>query len=79
VTIEALMDGLARYVAKTDDRPWCNPATWLHQARWEDQPAAPVAQLQRRSLYVSEGELQAQKMKAYFTKFREDHGIGHAN
>lgn len=30
--------GLARYAAKTDDRPWCNPATWLNQDRWEDQP-----------------------------------------
>ena len=32
-------DGLRRYVAKTDDRPWCNPATWLNQERWADQPA----------------------------------------
>lgn len=38
-----LMDGLRRYVAnKPVDRPWCNPATWLNQARWEDQPAASV-------------------------------------
>jgi len=33
-----IMDGLARYAAKTDDRPWCNPATWLNQDRWTDQP-----------------------------------------
>ncbi len=39
---ETLMAGLARYVAKTDDRPWCNPAVWLNQDRWEDQPAEPV-------------------------------------
>lgn len=39
VTFEALMDGLGRYVTKTDDRPWCNPATWLNQGRWDDQPA----------------------------------------
>lgn len=38
--IETIMAGLARYVAKTDDRPWCNPATWLNQDRWDDQPAA---------------------------------------
>ena len=37
---EAIMAGLQRYVAKTDDRPWCNPATFLNQNRWEDQPAA---------------------------------------
>jgi hypothetical protein len=28
-----------RYIGKTDDRPWCNPATWLNQERWADQPA----------------------------------------
>lgn len=39
VDLPELMAGLARYVAKTDDRPWCNPATWLNQDRWTDQPA----------------------------------------
>ena len=34
-----IMGGLRRYRAKTDDRPWCNPATWLDQGRWADQPA----------------------------------------
>jgi hypothetical protein len=39
----SLMDGLRRYIAsKPVDRPWCNPATWLNQARWEDQPAGSV-------------------------------------
>src|SRR5687768_1940739 len=39
-----LMDGLRRYIAtKPVDRPWCNPATWLSQARWEDQPAGSVS------------------------------------
>ncbi|WP_420578798.1 hypothetical protein [Oceaniradius stylonematis] len=39
VPLDVLMAGLRRYVAKTDDRPWCNPATWLNQDRWDDQPA----------------------------------------
>jgi hypothetical protein len=39
VGIDDLMSGLARYAAKTDDRPWCNPATWLNGGRWDDQPA----------------------------------------
>jgi uncharacterized protein YdaU (DUF1376 family) len=39
IAFSELMAGLGRYVAKTDDRPWCNPATWLHQQRWTDQPA----------------------------------------
>lgn len=34
-----LMAGLVAYVNKRDDRPWCNPATWLNQDRWEDRPA----------------------------------------
>ena len=39
-----IMAGLRRYVAKTDDRPWCNPSTFLHQDRWADQPAEAVSQ-----------------------------------
>ena len=39
-----LLDGLKRYVEnKPPDRPWCNPATWLHQNRWLDEPATPPA------------------------------------
>jgi uncharacterized protein YdaU (DUF1376 family) len=38
---DAIMAGLARYIATTPpDRPWCNPATFLNNRRWEDQPAA---------------------------------------
>jgi hypothetical protein len=38
-TPEELLDGLDRYIAgKPPDRPWCNPATWLNQERWLDQP-----------------------------------------
>jgi len=37
--LETILAGLRRYVAKTDDRPWCNPATWLNQDRWDDAPA----------------------------------------
>lgn len=39
VTFDELMAGLDRYVHKADDRPWCNPATWLNQHRWTDKPA----------------------------------------
>jgi hypothetical protein len=38
VSFDELMAGLARYRAKTDDRPWCNPTTWLNQERWADSP-----------------------------------------
>lgn len=43
VAFEALMTGLRIYLAKTDDRPWCNPTTWLNQGRWDDVPANVVA------------------------------------
>jgi hypothetical protein len=34
-----MLDGLRSYIAtKPPDRPWCNPATWLNQDRWEDKP-----------------------------------------
>ncbi|TWB61674.1 hypothetical protein FBZ98_1011019 [Rhizobium sp. ERR 922] len=45
-TLPEIINGLRRYVAKTDDRPWCNPATWLNQDRWTDAPAAPVPRQQ---------------------------------
>lgn len=38
-SFDAIMAGLRRYAAKTDDRPWCNPATFLNQDRWEDAPS----------------------------------------
>jgi hypothetical protein len=44
VSFDELMEGLSRYRSKQDDRPWCNPATWLNQDRWNDQPAAVVEQ-----------------------------------
>jgi hypothetical protein len=34
-----IMAGLDRYIAKADDRPWCNPTTWINQSRWEEQHA----------------------------------------
>jgi hypothetical protein len=37
-SFEVIAAGLTRYAGKTDDRPWCNPATWLNQDRWDDQP-----------------------------------------
>lgn len=35
-----ILAGLKRYTAsKPPDRPWCNPATFLNQERWTDEPA----------------------------------------
>jgi hypothetical protein len=38
-TPEVLFPALDLYARKTDDRPFCNPATWLNQERWLDKPA----------------------------------------
>lgn len=39
----SILDGLHRYVrTKPPDRPWLNPATFLHQERFNDQPAEVV-------------------------------------
>lgn len=41
---DALLAGLQTYIrTKPPDRPWCNPATWLNQERWNDKPA-PTSQ-----------------------------------
>lgn len=41
VSYATLVSGLARYRAnKPATREWCNPATWLNQGRWADEPAA---------------------------------------
>lgn len=40
---EVLLIGRDRYIAtKPPDREWCNPATFLNQERWLDQPALKV-------------------------------------
>lgn len=39
ITPEVLFPALNLYANKSDDRPFCNPATWLNQERWLDQPA----------------------------------------
>jgi hypothetical protein len=39
IGFDAMMSALFRYANKTDDRPWCNPATWLNQGRWLDSPS----------------------------------------
>jgi hypothetical protein len=48
-SLQILIDGLNRYILeKPPDRSWCNPATWLNEERWADEPAAPA--MKRNSL-----------------------------
>lgn len=38
--LDAILLGVERYIRdKPPDRPWLNPATFLNQRRWEDEPA----------------------------------------
>jgi len=40
VAFDTLVKALADYVrTKPPDRNWCNPATWLNEKRWADEPA----------------------------------------
>ena len=42
--LPVILEGITRYVRdKPADRPWLNPATFLNQERWSDQPAALFA------------------------------------
>jgi hypothetical protein len=71
VSLTDLIVGLRRYmVHKPADRQWLNPATFLNQERWADQPAkvesngngrhpanACSAAIERIQQQISEGEL----------------------
>lgn len=47
---ETLINGVKQYIAnKPTDRPWCNPATWLNQGRWKDEPANVVQGLFKKN------------------------------
>jgi hypothetical protein len=40
---DAIVAGIQIYIAaKPADRPWLNPATFIRQERWKDQPAPPM-------------------------------------
>jgi hypothetical protein len=42
--LDAIVDGIFAYIRdKPPDRAWLNPATFLNQNRWEDQPATVSA------------------------------------
>lgn len=38
-SVEAIMAGTRRYAGKADDRAWLNPAKFLNESRWRDEPA----------------------------------------
>jgi len=45
VSCAELLAGAGRYrEAKAASVPWCNPATWLNQGRWSDEPSYASAE-----------------------------------
>jgi len=70
--IETIMAGLQAYVAKTDDRPWCNPATWLHQQRWADQPATVMPQARASPAGPKPNSIQAAIERRRATQYGDD-------
>lgn len=53
-SLEELIAGLDRYIAtKPPDRAYCNPATWLHQERWKDQPSEIIHHANPSKPYAS--------------------------
>lgn len=44
VSLQQLHSGLKIYIqTKPPERNWCNPATWLNQERWDDEPACETS------------------------------------
>jgi len=53
---EVIMDGLRRYIrTRPPDRDWLNPATFLNQERWNDEPATVT----QRSAFAAPSRQQA--------------------
>ncbi len=45
-TLDRIMAGVERYIRdKPPDRPWLNPATFLNQERWADEPAKTLIRM----------------------------------
>lgn len=65
---EELVNGIIRYIStKPPDRDYCNPATWLNQERWNDQPAEIENATNRtiaKKSWKSEGERLSAKYAA---------------
>ncbi|PRX10266.1 UNVERIFIED_ORG: hypothetical protein BCL66_10457 [Martelella mediterranea] len=76
---DTIMDGLKRYVAKRDDRPWCNLSTWLNQDRWTDRLAvaparAPPSPSGRQSRSEQIRDHNRRVSEALHKRMRQDNG-----
>lgn len=72
-----MLTALAAYSAKTDDRPWCNPATWLNEERWADQPPKPVVTRFPRGSPPKPEPDKLADVFAEYGNFAEEHINGH--
>lgn len=58
---EQIMDGLRRYIqGKPPDRSWLNPATFLNQERYHDEPASNQSQQFNHTTINPDGSTSAQ-------------------
>nr|WP_246739749.1 hypothetical protein [Martelella sp. HB161492] len=74
--LEAILAGLNRYVAKRDDRPWCNPATWLNQDRWNDAPVSAPQPIPRSPPAFRENLQERQQRISRTMRGEDDDGTG---
>lgn len=69
ITAEVLLDGVRRYAAKRDDRPWKSPGTWLHKGCWEDAAVLPNRGLAgvraRLGMEIENEQSRAQELGGY--------------
>ncbi|TPW29692.1 hypothetical protein FJU08_12810 [Martelella alba] len=74
--LETILAGLNRYVAKRDDRPWCNPATWLNQDRWNDAPVSAPQPMPRSPPAFRENLQERQQRISRTMRGEDDDGTG---
>lgn len=72
VKFQTLMFGLDRYIAeKPPDRAWCNPATWLNQGRWDDEPAVTATGPPTHARPLTPSEVKQAEMRKIRAKLQQ--------
>jgi hypothetical protein len=65
-TIAEILEGVGNYIRdKPPDRHWLNPATFLNQSRWEDQPATVSPHAKPKSAIIQAADDLCQKIASF--------------
>jgi hypothetical protein len=73
--LDAIVAGVFAYIRdKPPDRPWLNPATFLNQNRWEDQPAQ-VANGKPKNAIIQAADDLCRKLASFDGPPREVDGV----